>query len=409
MGAFRSTAASHLLSWPPTAMRRAVMSRLAAGLGAALLATISTSPAAASGLPGNGDANACTPTVGGQVGNDGTLTAVREDAGVDCPLASGPTGTPYGPGGPQGGPGRGQPGAACSYEIDRPVKILIGPGGSVTELDPTPDGGGYTSIGYPADLKKVPVVEAEQFNIYLPYVFQGKYDQNGLCTIPNPGFQLGCPTPHPFTNFVVAGNICWVTEPNPVRRPNGLPPGRILPYLDRAHLLQLIDPGTLSSLPDNPNPGLVSIGTCFFIGGASFQAPGGARLPIQQPADFQMTIADPVNDGTGRYVFYVFRVELAFQGADWDFGDGSTQPDPNLPAACTGVPADLAASHTYSTYGTYDVSVTEHYGVTVDEYWSDADGQHHLRLDGLVPPISRTLGPYPKQILQEEGVPVGGA
>ncbi len=408
MALVQLTASAHLLPFLPAAMAGA-RAGFAAGLGVVVLMVASTPSALASGTPGSGDANVCTPTVGGEVGNDGRLVAVQENASVDCPLASGLPGTPYGASSPRGGPGSGHPGESCSYEIDRPVKLLIGPNGSVTELDPTADGKGSTSIAYPSELTQVPVTEAEQANIYVPYVFHGKYDKDGLCTVPNPGFELGCPVPVPFTNFVVAGDVCWLTEPNPVRRPNGLPSDRILPYLDQAHLLQLINAGTLSSLPDNPNPGLVAIGTCFFVTGASFQVPGGTWRSIQQPADFEMTIADPVNDGTGRYVFYVFRIGLAFQGATWDFGDGSTQPDPDLPAACIGVPADIAASHTYRTYGSYHVSVVEHYRVTVDEYWSDADGQHHLRLDGLIPPIARAIGPYTKQVIQEEGVPVGSS
>jgi len=385
-------------------MRRTATARIAASVGVVLLSAAYAQPALATGGPGPGNGNNCKPVVGGQAGGT-TPVPVSETAQLPCPLASGPTGVPAGPSAPTRGPF--QPGQSCWYVINRPVKIQVTPGGGVNELDPNASGTQYTSLGYPQDLAIVPVTEAESFDIYMPFKFSGRADAGGFCTV-NITSQLGCPDPDPLTNFVVVGNICWVTTPHPAVG-GGLPPGQITPYLDQASLLQFINIGTLSSLPDNPNPGLVNIGTCFFLHGASFQGAGGGPQPISQPAFYSMTVGAPLNDGTGRFVFYVFRIELAFTGAQWDFGDGSAAPDGSLPVPCQGVPADIAVSHTYLKYGTFPVTLTEHYDVTVTEFWEDANGEHPaITLTGLIPPITRVLGPYTKQVIQEEGVPVGG-
>jgi hypothetical protein len=368
-----------------------------------LLSVVCAPAALASGGPGPANGNNCQPVVGGQVGAT-TPVPISESATLSCPLASGPTGVPAGPAGPTKGPF--QQGQSCWYVINQPVKIQVTSGGGVNELDPNATGTQYATLGYPHDLAIVPVTTAESDNIYMPYLFKGTADANGFCTV-NVTSQLGCPNPDRFTNFVVVGNICWFTTPNPAVG-GGLTPGQVTPFLDQASLLQFIHVGTMSSLPDNPNAGLVNIGTCFFVTGASFQGLGGAPQPISQPAFFTMSVSQPVNDGTGRFIFYIFRIEVAFTGVGWDFGDGSTVPDPSLPPSCQGVTADLAASHTYLKYGTFQVSITEHYDVTVQEFWEDANGPNGpITLTGLVPPITRVLGPYTKQVIQEEGVPVG--
>jgi hypothetical protein len=385
-------------------MRRRGWATIAAVCGSLLLTAASTPGAAATGGPGGANGNNCHPVVGGQVGAT-TPVPVQENATVNCPFESGPPGAPTGPPGPLPGPY--QPGQNCSYVIYQPIKIVVGSGQTVTEMDPNANGSQYTPIGYPPELAPVPVMTQESDDIYMPYRFTGKADANGNCT-KNITSHLGCPNPVPFTNFVVAGNVCWKTVPHPgVGQP--VPPGQPIPYLDAAHLLQFIGLGTMSSLPDNPGPSLVNIGTCFFLNGATFQALGGAPQPVTTPAFYMMNVAQPLNDGTGRFIFYVFRIELAFTGLDWDFGDGSTTPDLTLPAPCTGVPAQFAVSHTYSRYGTFQVSITEHYDVTVQEFWEDANGDNGpITLTGIVPPIARVLGPYTKTVLQEEGVPVSG-
>lgn len=385
-------------------MRRRGRATFAAAFGSLVLMAASTPGVHASGGPGGGNGDNCKPVVGGQVGAT-TPVPISESAKVICPFASGPTGTPTGPSGPRPGPF--QPGQNCWYVTYQPVKIQVGAGGSVTEFDPNANGALGPGLGYPPDLAPVPIVEQENNDIYMPFRFSGKADANGNCTV-NVTSQLGCPNPVPFTNFVVAGNICWQTFPHPAVG-GGIPPGQIVPFIDAANLLQFIGVGTISSLPADPNPGLVNIGTCFFLNGATFTALGGGPQPITTPAFYTMSVSQPVNDGTGRLIFYVFRIELAFTGLTWDFGDGSTTPDPTPPGPCTTVPAELRASHTYHAYGTFPVTITEHYDVTVEEFWEDANGANPpIVLNGLIPPITRVLGPFPKTVIQEEGVPVGG-
>jgi len=328
-------------------------------------------------------------------------------------MVSGPTGVPYGLSQPKGSPsGGGTPGQPCQYVIEQPVKVQVTGPDTAIELDPGYTGNYSGGFSYPSYMSLYPVMVASKYNVFMPYLYTGKYDANGQCTVPvggkiAPGWQLGCPNPYPFYNIVVAGNLCSTQYPNAVARPGGMDRGTIANALGATNLLQWINIGTLSSLPDNSNAGLVNIGTCFFVTGANFTVPGGPPQSVQQPVYYEMSLSEAVNDGTGRYVFYVFRIKVALLAVDWNFGDGSSQVDPQLPAPCTGIPYDIAASHTYTRYGTFPVSVTEHYGATVDEYWSDADppGEHHLTLNNIFGPIDRTLGPYAKPVLQEVGVP----
>jgi hypothetical protein len=211
----------------------------------------------------------------------------------------------------------------------------------------------------------------------------------------------------PFTNFVVAGTVCWQTFPHAAVG-GGLTPGQVIPFIDPAKVLQFINVGTIASLPDNPNVGLVNVGTCFFVNGATFTGVGGAPLPITQPAFYSMNVSQPLNDGTGRFIFYAFKIEVALDSLTWNFGDGGA-PDSNLPGPCAAKQAEISVSHSYQGYGTFQVTITENFAVTVQEFWEDATGEHGpITLAGVVPPIARVLGPYPKTIVQEEGVPVGG-
>lgn len=387
-------------------MRRRGRAFVAAIFGSLLVTAAGTPGVLASGGPGGANGAACNPVVGGQVGATSPVP-VSESATVDCPFASGPTGTPTGPGGSRGGPGPFKAGQACSYVIDRPVKIVVGGGGTVTEMDPNAAASSYTPIGYPKDLAPVPIVTQESSDIYMPYKFSGTADANGDCTV-NVQSTLGCPDPVPFTNFVVAGNVCWQTFPHPATG-GGIDPGTFVPFLDQAKLLQFVAVGTVSSRPDNPSPGLVNTGTCFFLDGATFTGLGGRPQPIVQPAFFTMSVSQPLNDGTGRMIFYVFKIELALaaNGITWNFGDGSTTPDANPPGACQGGGNEVVVSHTYLRYGTFPVSVTENFTVTVQEFWEDAGGDHGpIALPGpVIPPQNVPL--YTKTVVQEEGVPVG--
>jgi len=404
--------APNLVRSTPIAMKRGGIARLALVLATAAVLVIASAPPAFASGAGGATGSPCTPTAGGSVGATNPVP-IAANASVSCPMVSGPTGTPYGPGQSRGSPPGGPPGQPCQYVVEQPSKVQVTGPNSAVQMDADYTGTRYGSFSYPSYMALYPVQVAAKYDVFTPYLFTGKYDANGRCTVPvggniAPGWQLGCPNPYAFYNIVIAGNLCSTQYPNAVARPNGLNPGAIIPFLNQANLLQFINLGKLSSLPNNPNAGLVNIGTCYFIVGATFTTPGGPPQSVQKPATYEMTISEPVNDGTGRYVWYVFRIQVAFQGPTWDFGDNSTVEDPQLPGPCTGVTADVAVSHTYSRYGTFQVSVTEHYVVTVDEYWSDSNTQYHLTLNNLIPPINRTLGPYTKTVLQEVGIPVHG-
>jgi hypothetical protein len=387
--------------------------RLAAVFGLAALLISSGPSAYASGGTGSGSGNACTPIGGGQIGATSPVP-IAANATVNCPMVSGPTGVPYGNSQSRGSVSRGTPGQPCQYLVERPTKVQVTGPNSALQMDSDYTGTKYGGFSYPSYMALYPVQVAAKYNVFTPYLFTGKYDANGQCTVPvggniAPGWQLGCPNPIPFYNIVVAGNLCNTQYPNAVVRPGGMNPGAVVPYLDQANLLQYINIGNLSSLP--ANKGLVNIGTCFFINGANFTVPGGGPpQPVLQPITYEMSVSEPVNDGTGRYVFYIFRIHVALMQVDWHFEDGpnGSKVDQTLPGPCTNVPYDIAASHTYTRYGDYQVTVTEHYGVTVDEYWSDANGEFHLALGNLLGPVDRTLGPYPKSVLQEVGVPTNG-
>jgi hypothetical protein len=399
-------------------MRGAVVSRLAALLGCAVVVAASPPSASASGVPGSGNGSPCTPVVTGQV-HATTPTRVDEHAAVSCPMVSGPANTPYGaPKKANPTAGGGTPGQPCRYVVEQPIRVVTTADGKATQLDPNYDGTHYGTFTYPSFMPLYPVQMAAKYNSYVPYLFTGKYDAAGSCTVPvggrqgyPPGWNLGCPDPDPFGNFVVVGNVCQREYPNAVARPGGIDRNLLAPYLAIADLVQFIGPGTLSSMPDNPAKGLVQIGTCFFIRGAVFQGAGAPPQPVDKPATYEMSIPEPVNDGTGRFVFYVIRIQLAYQGAVWNFGDGSSAVDATPPQDCVSAtqPGDILASHTYTRYGDYHVTVAEQYAATVDEFWSDADGERHVTLNGVVPPIPpRVLGPYDKGIVQAEGVPVVG-
>src|SRR5262245_570803 len=380
-------------------MRRGGPVRIVALSGVVVLLVTSGPPALASGGTGPGSGNGCNEVAGGRIGAT-TPVPIAANVTVDCPMVSGPTGVPYGNSQSRGAVSRGTPGQPCQYLVERPTKVQVTGPNSALQMDADYTGTRYGSFSYPPYMALYPVQVAANYDVFTPYLFTGKYDANGQCTVPVggtivPGWQLGCPNPIPFYNIVVAGNLCNTEYSHAVRRPGGLPPVTIVPYLNAANLLQYINVGTLSSLPDNPNKGVVNTGTCFLVTGASFTVPGGPPQPVQQPITYEMSVSEPVNDGTGRYVFYVFRIHVALQSLDWKFGDRSSAVDQKTPDPCQRPPDIIVASHTYIRYGDYQVTVTEHYGVTVDEYWSDADGPHHQPLGNLLGPVDRTLGPYP--------------
>ena len=122
----------------------------------------------------------------------------------------------------------------------------------------------------------------------------------------------------------------------------------------------------------------------------------------------------------GRHIYYVILIRVYHQQTVWDFGDGTTVTIPNggaspetPPRQCGTVPGQqFIVAHTYSRYSGGDgfpVRVTHQFGVDVTEMWQDATGTHEVNYPNAVPPVPVVAlnQPYPKPIVQEEGVPVG--
>jgi hypothetical protein len=122
----------------------------------------------------------------------------------------------------------------------------------------------------------------------------------------------------------------------------------------------------------------------------------------------------------GRHIYYVILIHVYYQQTVWDFGDGTTvtilqggTPPETPPSQCGNVPGQqFLVAHTYrqySTAGQFPVVVTHQFGVDVREMWQDAGGTHEVDFPNAVPPVA--IGaqnqPYVKQVVQEEGVPVG--
>jgi hypothetical protein len=232
-------------------------------------------------------------------------------------------------------------------------------------------------------------------DMFVPWRISGWYDAQGNC-VPKDGtiyYTDLCAVPFPSPGVA----NCVVIVPHPV--PGGpATPGQL--GLDPLTLLgdvkSRIRPGALTSLPTAF--GLVGLGTCFYVGGMS--------TPVSDT--FQITLRG-TPDGSGRAVYYVFRIEVDFTGLTWNFGDGETAPDASPPGQCGG--AD--ASHTYRTYTRtspdqpFLVTATEGYSVHVTEYWFDGQPGFQDLGDAGIAPFQVTTPALAVRILQEEGVPIG--
>jgi hypothetical protein len=183
----------------------------------------------------------------------------------------------------------------------------------------------------------------------------------------------------------------------------------------RAFLQGLVGGGTISSVPDNPRPGLTNIATCFYVNGMTIN---NQPANLGQDVFWEQIVPGPPVDAQGRRIYFVFVIHVSYRGTEWDFGDGPTSTVPlggPLDSRCpppTGT-QQAAASHTYNRYSTGDgfhVTVTHHFGVDVNEVWTDTNNlTNHAPVPGI-PDLTVPGNPQPffaKQIVQEEGVPVG--
>jgi len=354
---------------------------------AALMPAAAPRPAAAFTQTGNGAY--CTAGFLGGV-QLGQVAAVSGGAAVNCP-APGP-----GPGGTaRSGPQPPRPSAPtfrehddCSFQVNYPV--------SYTE---TALGGGQPTdfIGpLPPKFFSPPARTLLGTNdMFVPWRISGWYDAQGNC-VPKNGtvyYTDLCAVPFPSPGIA----NCVVIVPHPV------PGGPVSPAslgLDPLTLLgdvrRLIRPGTLSTLP--AAFGLVGLATCFFVNGMS----------TPNTNTFEVTLRG-TPDGSGRAVYYVFRIEVQFDGLTWDFGDGSATADPGLPGPCGGA----AASHTYRTYTRtspdqpFQATATERYSVHVTEFWFDGQPGFADLGDAGIAPFQVTTPALAVRVLQEEGVPIG--
>jgi hypothetical protein len=173
--------------------------------------------------------------------------------------------------------------------------------------------------------------------------------------------------------------------------------------------------GNVTSVPDDPHPGVTNLPTCFYLNGVTV---GGQPANPNQDAFWEQIVTGPPVDGEGHQIYFVFIIHVFYEKTVWDFGDGTVFPiqgggvslDPRCPPAQANQP--FAASHAYSQYSTGDgfhVRVTHYFGVTASELWTDTNLQTNRR-DFPAQDVPVPGNPQPffaKQIVQEEGVPVG--
>jgi hypothetical protein len=393
------------------------------------IATASPLPVAASGNgPGQGPGVVPeTVTAGLQYNNPQRSSAtVTGTAAVPVYIPSGLPGRTYGS--TVRRPDRPLPpaGSACQLVIYEPDTYQINPDGSVTQFSPSPypTGPSYT---YPTQygnfMGKMIAGTAAQYNVSSPLLGIGRYDNQGNCVVPpvpqqgnGPGWTTGCAFPwqnlpglDPYLQFApVSATLCFHLTPNAVlvNPQDPVVIGQLL--TDIGTLRGLVDAGTIASMPQLA--GLVNTQTCFWI-----LPPADPNRNAFNSATYDIVIhGNP--DGTNRVVYYTFRITLAAPTLTWNWGDNTSGvQDDGQASPCSGQHPNAVASwgHVYRQYNpAYQVTVTEHYGMTIDEYWYDPQnpGQPgHAAVDPAalgIPPLDLVAGPYAQPVIQEMGVPI---
>lgn len=373
----------------------------------------------APGGPGGGQSSGCSPGVSVDVSaasTPGHPRRVATGAGVTCPTPEASGGGIFGGGNAQRQmPPPGVPGQDCTGTVIEPTELSLTPGGQMQVFWPDPSFQGTGSdTPEPQDLGRVlSGIAPKQFfmqagttDYFLPFRLDGKWDASGRNCVPKD-------PAHPQDSFSPICTGATVNIGCLIAQPHGIAPGPLgigaLNGIDlRGQMLQLVHPGQITSLPAQPNPALVNAPTCFFVNGADIDG-----QDVNQPATFELVLLSGA-DASNRQVYYVFRVELALQGVEWQFGDNSGQTEP-LPPPCVGVSnAPLQFAHRYLRYSQpegFEVRATETFTIHVTEYWYDSAGTPHAPLDlGDLQPIQIQPGPAPvfrKVVVQEEGVPIG--
>jgi hypothetical protein len=368
--------------------------------------------------PGNGGGGnaGCSQGVASDVpaaSTPGTAVPVTTGANVVCVTPESGGGGSFGPPGKQTFQTGGTPGQPCTAVVWEPLELTLSPGGQMLIFwpDPSFNGNGSTTPE-PQDLARIIAENPKTFfeqagttDFFMPFTLNGKWDASGSNCVPKDpndpqaSFQEIC-------NTVPIALACLGQTGHPI---TGTPPGIGAPGLInlRNQIVQLIRPGTITTLPAQPAPGVVNLPTCFFIDGANI-----AGQDVNQEQDFQMVLLGPP-DASGRQVFFIYLVQLQKTGVTWDFGDGSSDPTPGLDPQCLGRSnAPLQFSHTYLRYSPpagFAVTAHETFSLNVTVFWDDSNGQPNTETLPPLPGIDVQPGPaagFSKVIVQEEGVPV---
>jgi hypothetical protein len=388
-----------------------------------VLAAIGPRPAAAAG-GGGGQSAGCPQTqiISVSVQYNTPRAAVSGQAAT-CYYSSGEPGQQFGTQTTRSDRVLPQAGTQCWRVVYERNTYVVNGNGSITEFSSSPYGGPgsyQVPTGFGNFLGVMYLGMAAKFNVYTPFVGNGKYDNQGNCVVPPvsiqqgtaQGWEAGCTPPgpaglglDPLVNLTgLSSQLCVHTDNNPVvGAATAVAPQLVA---DLRNVRGLVDPGKIISMPQAA--GLVNTRTCFWV-----LPPANPAMNAFHDATYDIVIPGPP-DGNNRVVFYTFRITVTAPTITWQFNDGSTKDDGQAGTPCAGKypQAVVSAGHIYMKYNTggYQVTVQENYGMTIDEYWWDTGPHGPIPLDPValgVPPINLVAGPYVQPVLQEMGVPVG--
>lgn len=370
--------------------------------------------------PGPGASSSCSPGFSTDVraaSTPGQPVPVLSNADVICPTPENTGSSSFGPPSRNFRPQPGTPGDPCTTEVWRAMEVSLTPGNQpqVFWADPTWNGNGSDTPEPQFVSRIIGGIDAKTFfeeagttDFWNPFILDGKLDASGFNCVPKDpqdpqaSFRAVCNVAPIPIGCLRANQHTIGGGPLPITALQG-------GLVDlRAKMTQLIHPGQITSLPAQPNPALVNSPACFFVNGADIDG-----RDVNADQEFEMVLIGP-NDGTGRHVFYVFRIKLALQSVAWTFGDGTGTTE-QLPAPCIGVSsAPLQYAHRYLRYSPaagFPVGAIETFTLHVTEYLYDSAGQPWPAQDlGDFEPIVVNPGPpggFRKVVVQEEGVPVG--
>ena len=362
---------------------------------------------------------ACTPGLrieAPAASRPGVAVPVTGTGSVVCPTPESTGGGSYGASqDKQVGP-PGQPGQPCTAQVQKRLEFTLTDGGEylLFWIDPMRFQGIQSGTPEPIDADRLVsgtspqqfFMDAGQTDYWVPYTLNGKWDQSGFTCVPkDPNDIAASFTPN--CNFNANPFPACLIRSGHDLTSDGLPasaiPGGILGL--KQQVTRLINPGTITAWPAQPIPGLVNAPTCFFVD----------QMNVPQSQSWDIVLAPPTGDPTNRVLFYTFRIQVSYQGTQWDFGDGNPE-QVALPRQCLGVSQDsVQTAHPYHRYSdgrpgnAFQVTATETYAIQVTEYWADSRGvRPPLNLgDGGAGPITVSPNGLAKTIIQEEGVPIG--